>query len=34
LRARAAFVDQDNDVNGAGDMEDIRVILNCDLPIL
>ena len=34
LRARAAFVDQDNDVDGTGDVEDIRMILNYDLPIL
>ena len=34
LRARAAFVDQDNDVGGTGDVEDIRLILNYDLPIL
>jgi hypothetical protein len=34
LRARAAFVDRDDDVAGAGDVEDIRVILNYDLPIL
>ena len=34
LRARAAFVDQENDVAGASDVDDIRVILNYDLPIL
>jgi hypothetical protein len=34
LRTRAAFVDQDNDVAGASDVDDIRVILNYDLPIL
>ncbi len=34
LRARAAFVDQENDVAGASDVNDIRVILNYDLPIL
>jgi hypothetical protein len=34
LRARAAFVDQDNTVAGASDVDDIRVILNYDLPIL
>ena len=34
LRARAAFVDQDDDVAGAGDVRDYRVILNYDLPIL
>jgi hypothetical protein len=34
LRARAAFVDQDNDVAGASDVDDIRVILNYDLLIL
>jgi hypothetical protein len=34
LRARAAFVDQENDVAGASDVEDVRVILNYDLPIL
>ena len=33
LRARAAFVDQDDDVAGATDVNDIRVILNYDLPI-
>ena len=34
LRARAAFVDQENDVAGAGDVNDLRVILNYELPIL
>ncbi len=34
LRARAAFVDQDNDVAGASDVDDIRIILNYDLAIL
>jgi len=34
LRARAAFVDQEDDVAGASDVDDIRVILNYDLPIL
>ncbi len=34
LRARAAFLDQDDDVTGAGDVRDYRVILNYDLPIL
>jgi hypothetical protein len=34
LRTRAAFVDQDNDVAGAGDVDDIRIILNYELPIL
>jgi hypothetical protein len=34
LRTRAAFVDQDNNVAGASDVDDIRVILNYDLPIL
>jgi predicted porin len=34
LRARAAFVDEDNDAAGPGDVDDIRVILNYDLPIL
>jgi hypothetical protein len=34
VRARAAFVDQDDDVAGAGDVNDIRVILNYDLPVL
>ena len=34
LRARAAFVDEDDDVAGASDVDDIRIILNYDLPIL
>jgi hypothetical protein len=34
LRARAAFVDQDDDVAGAGDVNDIRFIINYDIPIL
>jgi hypothetical protein len=34
LRARAAFVDEDDDVAGASDVDDIRVILNYELPIL
>ena len=34
LRARAAFLDPDDDVSGAGDVRDYRVILNYDLPIL
>jgi hypothetical protein len=34
LRARAAFVDQDDDVVGAGDVDDIRFIINYDIPIL
>ncbi len=34
LRTRAAFVDQDNGVAGASDVDDIRVILNYNLPIL
>ena len=34
LRARAAFLDQDDDVSGGGDVRDYRVILNYDLPIL
>jgi hypothetical protein len=34
LRARAAFVDQEDDVAGASDVRDYRLILNYDLPIL
>jgi hypothetical protein len=34
LRARAAFVDQDDDVAGARDIDDIRFIINYDIPIL
>jgi hypothetical protein len=34
LRARAAFLDQDDDVLDVGDVRDYRVILNYDLPIL
>jgi hypothetical protein len=34
LRARAAFVVEDDDVAGASDVDDIRVILNYELPIL
>ena len=34
LRARAAFVDQDDDVVGASDVDDIRFIINYDIPIL
>jgi hypothetical protein len=34
LRARAAFVDEDNAAAGVGDVDDMRVILNYDLPIL
>jgi hypothetical protein len=34
LRTRAAFVDQDDDVAGASDVDDIRVILNYNFPIL
>jgi hypothetical protein len=34
LRARAAFVDQDDDVAGASDVDDIRFIINYDIPIL
>jgi hypothetical protein len=34
LRARAAFLDQDDDVAGADDVRDYRVILNYSLPIL
>jgi len=34
LRARAAFVDQDDDVAGAGDVNDLRFIVNYDVPIL
>ena len=34
LRARAAFVDQDDDVAGDNDVDDIRVILNYEIPVL
>ena len=34
LRSRAAFVDEEDGVAGTGYVEDIRVILNYDLPIL
>jgi hypothetical protein len=34
LRARAAFLDQDEDVNGGFDTRDYRVILNYELPLL
>jgi hypothetical protein len=34
LRARAAFVDQDDDVAGASDVDDLRFIVNYDVPIL
>ena len=34
LRARAAFLDQDDDLAAAGDVRDYRVILNYELPIL
>ena len=34
LRGRAALVDQENDVAGASDVDDLRVILNYDVPIL
>ena len=34
LRARAAFVDQDNGVNGADDIDDYRLIVNYEVPIL
>ena len=34
LRARAAFVDQDDDVVGSSDVDDIRFIINYDIPIL
>lgn len=34
LRARTAFVNQDNNVAGATDVRDYRIILNYELPIL
>jgi len=34
LRGRAAFVDQDDDVSGAVDLQDYRFIVNYELPIL
>ncbi len=34
LRARAAFIDQDNDVIGAVDLDDYRIIVNYEVPIL
>jgi hypothetical protein len=34
LRARAAFVGQDDDVAGASDVRDLRFIVNYELPIL
>ncbi len=34
LRARAAFLDQEDDVPGASDVDDIRFIINYDVPIL
>ncbi len=34
FRARAAFLDRDDDPGGAGDVSDIRFIVNYDLPIL
>ena len=34
LRARAAFVDQDNAVSGAVDLDDYRFIVNYELPVL
>jgi len=34
LRGRAAFVDQDNSVAGADDLDDYRLIVNYEVPIL
>ena len=34
LRARAAFVNQDEAVAGADDLDDYRLILNYELPII